>query len=157
MRKFTLFCMFSLVFAVSAMAQKANVKVQYTQARLLDTQSNSYVKPLTVELKVADGGRVRDQWRIAREDAEAAMNGDIANIRSYAVYLSSNKHNCDVIVAATFNIKTSDDGKYYDIEVVGFPASFVNWKTATQADYEWIRMEKVQTTADRDKIQAVVK
>lgn len=157
MKKLTLFCMFCLVSVVGAMAQKSNVKVQYTQARLLDTQSNGYVKPLTVELKVNDGGRVKDQWRIDREDAEAAMNGDITNIRSYAVYLSSQKHDCDVIVAATFNIRTSDDGKYYDVEVVGFPASFVNWKTATQADYEWIRMEKSLTTADRDKIQAVVK
>ena len=158
MRKFTLFCMLSLVFAVSAMAQKPNVKIQDTQARLLDMQSNGYVKPLTVELKVDDSkGRVRDQWQLTREQAETEMNGDLANIRSYAVYMSSKKHNCDVIVAATFNFRTSDDGKGYEIEVVGFPASFVNWKTATQADYEWIRMEKVQTTADRDKIQAVVK
>lgn len=158
MRKVILFCLFSLVATVGVMAQKTNVKIQDTQARLLDMQSNGYVKPLTVELKVDDSkGRIRDVWPLTREQAEVEMGGDIPNIRSYAVFLSSKKHNCDVIVAATFNFKTADDGKGYEIEVVGFPASFVNWKTATTADYEWIRMEKVLTTSDREKMQAVVK
>lgn len=158
MKKIILFSMFGLVFSVCAMAQKTTVKIQDTQARLLDMQSNGYVKPLTVELKVDDSkGRVRDTWTLDREKVEIEMNGDLKNIRSYAVYMSSKKHNCDVIVAATFNFSTTDDGKGYEIEVVGFPASFINWKTASQADYEWIRMEKTQTTADREKIQAIVK
>lgn len=158
MRKLILFSMFGLVFVVNAMAQKPNVKIQETQARLLDMWSNGYVKPLTVELKVDESkGRIRDQWQLTREQAETEMNGDLKNIRSYAVYMSSKKHNCDVIVAATFNFKSTDDGKGYEIELVGFPASFINWKTATQADYEWIRMEKTQTTMDIDKIQAVIK
>ena len=157
MRKFILFSAFSLAFAVSAMAQKTNIKIQDTQARLLDVQSNGYVKPLTVELKVDETkGRIRDQWVLTVDQYEE-MNRDIVNVRSYAVYMSSKKHSCDVIVAATFNFHTADDNKGYEVEVVGFPASFINWKTATQADYEWIRMEKTQTTADIDKIQAVVK
>ena len=85
------------------------------------------------------------------------MKGDIVNIRSYAVYMSSQKHNADVIVAATFNIKTNDEGTGYIVTVVGYPATFANWKTAEASDYEWIRMEKTLTTADREKISAIVK
>ena len=35
--------------------------------------------------------------------------------------------------------------------------TFINWKTAEASDYEWIRMEKTLTTADKDKIAAVIK
>ena len=158
MKKTILLCVFSLVTTAGTMAQKTTVKIQETQARLLDMQSNGYVKPLTVELKIDDSkGRVCDIWPLSKEQVDVEMRGDIANIRSYAIYMSSKKHSADVIVAATFNFKTTDNGDGYEIEVVGFPASFVNWKTATQADYEWIQMEKTQTTADREKIKAIIK
>lgn len=158
MKKTLFLCLFSLVSTIGAMAQKTTVKIQDTQARLLDMKSNGYVKPLTVELKVDDSkGRIRDTWPLTKDQVEIEMKGDIANIRSYAVYMSSKKHNADVIVAATFNFKTSDNGEGYEMEVVGFPASFINWKTATQQDYEWIQMEKVQTTSERDKINAIIK
>lgn len=141
-----------------AYAQRDKVKIQDTQARLLDVTSNAYVKPLTVELKVdKTKGRIRDEWSLTREQAEVEMKGDIVNIRSYAVYMSSQKHNADVIVAATFNFRTNDEGTGYQITVVGYPATFENWKTADASDYEWIRMEKTLTTADREKISAVVK
>lgn len=158
MKKTLFFCLFCLLATFGAMAQKTTVKIQDTQARLLDVQSNAYVRPLTVELKVEDSkGRIRDTWPLTKEQVEVEMRGDIVNIRSYAVYMSSKKHNADVIVAATFNFKSSDTTDGYEIEVVGFPASFINWKTASQDDYEWIKMEKTQTTADREKIQAIIK
>lgn len=147
------------VLALHAQAQKTTVKMQETQARALDMQANGYVRPLTVELQVIDpaAGSVRDIWPLTKEQAEVEMHGDLQNIRSYAVYMSSKKHKADVIVAATFNFRTSEQTGGYEIEVVGFPAKFVNWKTATPADLEWIRMEKVQTTSERDKLGAVVK
>lgn len=158
MKKLLLFTLFIFIATIGALAQKTTVKIQDTQARLLDVQSNGYVKPLTVELKVDESkGRVRDTWPLTKEQVEVEMRGDIANIRSYAIYMSSKKHNADVIVAATFNFKTSEHADGYEMEVVGFPATFINWKTATPADYEWIRMEKTQTTSDREKIQAVIK
>ena len=158
MKKIILFLTLSVLAFGTAMAQKTTVKIQDTQARMLDVTSNGYVKPLTVELKVDESkGRVRDVWPLTKEQAEVEMKGDIVNIRSYAVYMSSKKHNADVIVAATFNFKSSDDGDGYEIEVVGFPASFINWKTATTTDYEWIKMEKTQTTSEREKIQAIIK
>ena len=150
---FTVLC---TVLSIGTFAQKTTVRMQDTQARLLDVSSNAYVKPLTVELNVQKD-RVRKTWNLTKDEAENQMNGDLANIRAWAVYKTSQLYDCDVIVAATFNFRTNDKADGYEIEVVGFPANFINWKTATQADYEWIKMEKVQTTSDRDKIQAVVK
>ncbi|HRF86108.1 MAG TPA: hypothetical protein PLN34_06055 [Alloprevotella sp.] len=158
MKKIVLISLLATVFGNMAFAQKTTYKMQEVQARLLDVQSNAYVKPLTVELKVDETkGRIRDKWMLTKEQAETEMKGEIVNIRSYGVYMSSKKHDADVIVAATFNLRTTDDGSGYELEVVGFPARFFNWKTATPADYDWIRMEKTITTADRDKISAIVK
>lgn len=158
MKKQILIVLLALGCMSSVYAQKDRVKVQDTQARLLDVTSNAYVKPLTVELKVdRTKGRIRDEWSLTKEQAEGEMKGDIVNIRSYAVYMSSQKHNADVIVAATFNFRTNDEGTGYQITVVGYPAIFENWKTADATDYEWIRMEKTLTTTDREKISAVVK
>lgn len=158
MKKQILIALLALGCVSSAYAQKDKVKIQDTQARLLDVTSNAYVKPLTVELKIDQSkGRIRDEWTLTKEQAESEMKGDIVNIRSYAVYMSSQKHNADVIVAATFNFRTNDEGTGYLITVVGYPATFQNWKTADNTDYEWIRMEKTLTTADREKISAVVK
>lgn len=157
-----LIVMVSLVLACAgqAAAQQQRVitkKQQFTQARLLDVTSNAYVRPLTVELSVDKSkGRINDVWELSPEDVESLKN-DLSNIRSYGVYMSSNKHNADVIVAATFNFRTNDAGTGYILNVVGYPATFVNWKTADTADLEWIRLEKTLTTADREKISAVVK
>lgn len=157
MKKFLFTILALAAFAVSY-AQKSSTRIQDTQARLLDVTSNAYVHPLTVELQVIESaGRIRDVWPLTREQAEVEMQGDIVNIRSYGVFMSSKKHNADVIVAATFNFHTTDDGKGYEIEVVGFPAIFTKWATAKPTDYEWIRMEKVQTTDDRDRLKALVK
>lgn len=140
------------------MAQKTTVKFQDTQARMLDVETNAYVKPMTVELQMLNSGnRINDVWTLTVEQVES-MKGDIANIRSYGLFMSSQKHNADVIVGATFNLVSEDvREKGYKLEVVGFPAKFVNWKTATQADYEWIRMEKTNTVSEKDKLKAIVK
>ncbi len=158
MKRIILLALLAVGSIGGAQAQKDKVKIQDTQARLLDVTSNAYVKPLTVELVIDKSkGRIRDEWTLTKELAETEMKGDIVNIRSYAVYMSSQKHNADVIVAATFNFRTNDEGTGYLITVVGYPATFQNWKTADASDYEWIRMEKTLTTADREKISAVVK
>ena len=147
-------------YAILGYAQKTTqVQYQETQARLLDVSSNAYVKPLTVELKVKGNQRIREVVKIPRNFALVAMKADPSNWRSYAVYEVSKRMACDVIVAATFNIKYDEVAGDQDvqIEVVGYPADFTNWQTASTQDLEWIRMEKTITTAEREKIAAAVK
>lgn len=156
--KKVLFMLALILSTGSIWAQKTTVKFQDTQARMLDVQTNAYVKPMTVELRMLNSGqRIKDVWPLTIEQVES-MNGDIVNIRSYGVYMSSQKHNADVIVGATFNLRSEDTKeKGYILEVVGFPAEFINWKTATEPDYEWIKMEKTYTVSEREKIKAIVK
>ena len=102
-KKLILVIFLTFIGAIGAYAQKTNVRMQETQARLLDVTSNAYVKPLTVELQIDKSkGRIKDEWTLTREQAEQEMNGDLVNIRSYAIYMSSQKHNADVIVAVSY-------------------------------------------------------
>lgn len=160
MKKFLVLASLVILGTTATFAQKTTqVQYQETQARLLDVSSNAYVKPMTVELKVKSDKRIREMVKIPRDFALTAMKADPSNWRSYAVYEVSKRLDCDVIVAATFNIKFDEvaGDKDVQIEVVGFPADFVNWQTATEKDLEWIRMEKTITTAEREKIAAAVK
>ena len=153
--KRTVFMMIALAMCTISFAQKTEFKFQATQARLLDVMSNAYVKPLTVELQIISSKHVSEIIKLTKQEVEQDMKGDLENVRSYAVYRASQLHDCDVIVAATFNIRTAGDG--YEVNIIGYPANFVNWKTATQADYEWIQMEKTVTTSEREKIAAAIK
>ena len=154
--KKTLLVGMALLSSIICFAQKGTYHFQDTQARLLDVMTNAYVKPLTVELQVLANKHREWTIELTNKDVEQ-MNGELNNIRSFAIYSISKKEDCDVIVAATINVKSKDDGTGFLINVVGYPANFINWKTATQEDYEWIRMEKTQTTSELDKIKAVVK
>ena len=160
MKKVLFTIILGVICSINAFAQKTTqVQYQETQARLLDVSSNAYVKPLTVELKVKGNQRIREVVKIPRDFALTAMKADPSNWRSYAVYEVSKRLQCDVIVAATFNIKFDEvaGDKEIEVEVVGFPADFTNWQTASNQDLEWIRMEKTITTAEREKIAAAVK
>lgn len=156
MKKYFLVASMALCLACTAKAQKLET-YQSTQARVLEPQSNAYVHPLTVELKIIENGqRVRDSWHLTPENVNA-FRGNVQDIRSWGIYMSCQKHDCDVIVAATFNLKSDDTSNGYELEVVGYPAIYQNWKTATQTDYEWIRSEKTFTTDEREKVSAVIK
>ncbi len=125
-------------------AQRTTVHMQNTQARMLDVQANAYVKPLVTELNINESlGKISDTWQLSKEQAEVSLGGNLDNIRSYALYLSSNKHSADVIVAALFDVKTSSDGSGYEVTVVGFPANYSNWRVADDSDLEWIKAEKM--------------
>lgn len=50
----------------------------------------------------------------------------------------------------------NDEGGY-TVTVVGFPAVFSKWYTATKDDYEWIRIKKLAPTDEKGVIAPVVK
>lgn len=150
----------TLIGAVTTDAQKS-VKFEYqnSQARVLDVSPTTYVKPLISEVIVdTSKGRIRDEWKLNTDEflSRSIKNDDnatIENLRTYAVYKSSEKHDCDLIVAATFDIRITENGA--TISIVGYPANFANWKTGTVADYDWILKEPEQrhshsTSIDED-------
>lgn len=134
-------------FAMSMQAQK-NVKFEFqtSEARTLDLYPSTYIHPLIAEVVVdTKTGRIHDSWNLSYEDYKAredpnSSQATLQNLRAYALFKSSEKHNCDIIVAATFDIKITDQGT--TINIVGYPANFTNWSTGVKADYDWILLER---------------
>lgn len=122
--------------------------IRDSQARVLDVYPSTYVKPVIAELSVdTSKGRIRDTWTLTPEELASRTIRDNAaltmqNLRTYAVYKSSEQHCCDVVIAATFDIRITEKGA--TITIVGYPANFSNWQTGTVADYDWIKYEPHQ-------------
>lgn len=158
MKKKLLFLVSVMFITTTAYAQRTSTTYHYedTQARALDMVSMGYVKPLVNEVKV-DAAKGRQKFIISMEKnfVEGDMKGDVANIRSYGVFKASENWQCDVVVAPTFHLFTNETGGY-TLEVVGFSGNFVNWRTMTDADLEWIRTTQPSTVATR-QIDAVTK
>lgn len=157
-----------------ANAQKNVVLYENTQSRVSsESVMNTYVKPLTVEIEVIKGlrlaqgtqtadGRVTITYTRDSEWVEKTMRGELSEIRSWAVFQACKDCSADVILVPTFSFSNNRDNMGniipgYQITIVGFPAKFINWQTATPADYEWIKMEQTQTTDDRENLRAIVR
>lgn len=133
----------------SAMADKTvKFDFQTSEAMTMDVYPSTYIQPLVAEVVVdTKSGRIHDTWELSLKDFQARAYPDnddatLANLRAYGLYKSSEKHNCDVIVAAMFDIRISDTGAV--IKLIGYPANFSNWRTGINADYQWINIERGQ-------------
>lgn len=147
---------------MDSFAQKTvKFEMQESQARVLDVNPSTYVKPVIAELSVdTSKGRLHDTWTLdANELAARVIKNDdkatLQNLRTYAVYKSSEKAKCDVLIAATFDIRITDEGA--SITVIGYPANFTNWKTGTVADYEWIKNEPGQINITSTSVEGADK
>ena len=126
-------------------AQKEWRETQVSESRVLELSPTTYVKPLVADVQVnTSTGRVRDTWHLNQHElASRRLSNDVEtlnNLRARGVFKSAEAHDCDIIVAATFDIRITRDGA--DITVVGYPANFGNWSNTKDSDYNWIRLEK---------------
>lgn len=137
-------------------------KFSDTQARMLEVTTKSYVRPLVVDLNVV-GSRTLFKKQYSKRDVEVAMGGNLDNLRSRAIYDATDKYNCDAIVAATFMIELSEDGNFYNLEMKGFPANFVqsSWHPMDEKDFEWLKIDKglgnYDKANDPDRAGAVIR
>lgn len=136
-----------MAIGFSLQGQKTvKVDFQSSQSRFLETSPNAYMKPLVAEVVVDKAkGRIRDSWTIDAIDLSSrTIEGNLAatllNLKSYALFKSAEKHNCDMIIVPTFDIHITNTGA--TISVAGYPANFSNWTTGTTADYDWILLER---------------
>lgn len=143
-----------------AEVNQSTLRLQESQARLLDLISSGHVKPIVADLHVdtnhpnSENGRITDEWFLSEK--EVAELGSMAEIRSYGLYKSAVRHHADVIVAATFNFRYDESKKGYLLTIVGYPASFENFKTADTNDLKLIKMNKSMDAKEEDKTKAIV-
>lgn len=162
-----LLTMFLIVTGISVTNAQTRVEVRESQARIIEPIQNVYIKPLTAKLDLIKGkgkdgkDKICDSWYYTMKDV-AALDGKTDNLRKDALFKSTLKHDADVIVAATFELKPSDPTEHggekgYEVIVYGYPAIYTEWKTATPEDDQWIHTERtyMSNEAEKNKTQAI--
>lgn len=156
MRKIFMLALCIISFSGAVQAQKI-VKYRNSQSRLAEPKMGVYIKPLIADLKIDMAkGKIRDVWNFTMEEVNS-MKGEVENVRKRALFMSTEKHGADVIVAASFDIVSQDNGDGYMVTVIGYPANYVNWRTATAEDNEWIKNEKLAPNTGGEQTQAITK
>ena len=152
LRKACVVALCAMGWTLTADAQKTAV-YRSSQTRLVEPRMGVYTKPLIADLEIVkDLGKIKDVWTFTPEEVNA-LGGDEVNVRTRALYLSVDSHKVDVIVAASFDMESTNAGT--KVTVIGYPARFVNWRTATDADNEWIRNEVMKPEDNRKATQAI--
>ena len=159
MKKLILLIALILGCTLESYAQKSTFQFRDAQSRAGDAVSEVCVKPVVAEVRLLGGETPKRQvftYKFTREEVEIGLKGDLGNVRSWATYKANEDAGSDVIMAATYKVETNDEGGY-TVTVVGFPAVFSKWYTATKDDYEWIRIKKLAPTDEKGVISPVVK
>lgn len=146
------------IVAMSSFAQKTktvsettahtDATYQFTQARKPQVWVEPMVKPLVVEVDIMPEAPKFWKKTLGRHKVEVELEGKLENVYNYGIFLYTEDTKSDMIVAATYNFYTNPDrtgdGDWYIIEIKGFPAKFMNWRTATVSDYEWMKIPAVK-------------
>lgn len=149
MKKRFLALLFVVGISAFAMAHAETIVKQVkisSTARGLNVDPTFYAHPLVADVVVdTKTGRIRDTWHLTAQELLSRMdtkddNATLANLRAYAMFKSSEQHNCDMIVSPTFDVKFGSDGA--DITIVGYCANFTNFQVATNEDLIWITNTK---------------
>lgn len=147
------FLLLGSMIGMSASAQKTQTTTttahsettyQYTQARMPQVLVEPLVKPLVVEVQVMENAPTFWKKQLSRFKVENELEGKLENVYNYGIFLYTEDTKSDMIVAATYNFYTNpnrtNDDDWYILEIKGFPAKFTEWRTATTADYEWMKI-----------------
>lgn len=172
MRKLLL-SVFTIAFAMSAYSQ-SNVRFQQSQTRIIEPLQDVYVRPLVVDLEIIKSDRqVYGPFaEYLDKDVTQISMAELDNAKKNAVYNAAIIDDADVIVAATFDVRTPEKGKGILITVRGYPAKYTNWRKVSANgtdpetgkpvnDYEWLEKSlfdglKIRSvTRGDDKTEAV--
>jgi len=118
---------------------------QQSQSRVIEPKQDVFIVPLVADIQVMDKQERQDYGPYptpVNATPQSATFDDIVTwLKSDALWKANREANSDLIVAATFNIKSDDKGKNYLVTVSGYPAKFINFRSLKLdkiEDYEWI-------------------
>lgn len=142
--RFVLTILLSL-YGVSSVAQ---VRVfEESQARLAEPELKVFVRPLVADLEVLNNQERQYYGPFVFEvqSIDKLTDADLENFKATAMQRATRESEADLIIGATFNTYVeSTSPNTVKIEIVGFPAKYVNFRpigTNEQIDdYEMIRV-----------------
>ncbi len=164
-----------LIIASLAMGVYAQqVKFQQSQTRIIEPLQDVYVRPLVVDLEIIKTDRqvYGPFTEYMDKDVTQISLAELDDAKKNAAYNAAIIDDADVIVAATFDVRTPEKGKGILITVRGYPAKYTNWRKVSANgtdpetgkpvnDYEWLENSlfeglKIRSiTKSEDKTEAL--
>lgn len=125
---------------------------QDSEARKLEAVSTAIIRPVVGDVQVGTE-KIEDKWKFSTQQY-ANLGYDLQNVQNRGLYLSSKKHNADIIVAPIFNFERIGEGEsaYYELSITGYLGNFTNWKPMEAKDSTWMRADALYNVRDPYKI-----
>ena len=140
---FMLFCMVTV--ATQAQNKKGNDNVSYDEAtaRSINPVAMAHTTPIVADLSVTSQRIAHSETfenALTQEDIDnPSYSAEINYLKDYTLTRAAELNNADIILVPIYNVKTSDDMKTITVKVTGYPATYTNFRKATNADLELIR------------------
>lgn len=125
---------------------------QYSEARKLEAEATAIIRPVVGDVQVGSE-KIEDKWKFS--DLQYANLGyNLQNVQNRGLYLSSKKHNADIIVAPIFNFERIGEGEsaYYELSITGYLGNFTNWKPMEAKDSTWMRADALYNVKNNEKL-----
>lgn len=130
-----------LASAVGGYAQDKDT-FHSSQARSLEPTQEVFIRPKIARLEVLNGeNRIKTDpipFEGDQYDFHVLTVERLQNIKATALYMAADFYDADVILGATFDVRSLKKGKGVEIVVKGYPAKYVDWEDAKDEDYIWI-------------------
>ena len=143
MKKFVLM----LMCGMSVFCTMAQVRTfEESQSRILEPEQKVYIRPLVADLEVLNNQKRMSFGPYIYEMSSKSINeSDLVNLKATSVFKAALSADADLILGATFNVFVeSSEPNTVKIEVIGFPAKYVNFRPIGSEekvdDYELIRV-----------------
>lgn len=153
MKKVFLFCL-TLVVSSNAFAQfrPDNIVYQESFARNLEPIHSMLTTPSIADLEISSKKITYTEKNLFKP---YIVNRDLIKmlpeLKKIALNRAAQQHNADVLVAATLDITTNSRGRL-EITVTGYPATYKNFRKATDAEIEVLSKAKRIPGEQHDKI-----
>lgn len=123
---------------------------QDSEARKLETVATAIIRPVVGDVQVGTE-KIEDKWKFSAQQY-ANLGYDLQSVQNRGLYLSTKKHNADIIVAPIFNFERIGEGEsaYYELSITGYLGNFTNWKPMEAKDSTWMRANKLYNVKVED-------
>ena len=144
--------MASIMLGTIALASCSQNLYRYDEsnARFEEPTMKTYVSPTIADLNVqstrVSHTEVFDNSLDLKDLNAPDRSGTITYMKAYTVSMAARKSNADVIIGPIFDMRTSDDFQKVTVSVVGYPATYVNFRKATDDDFKLIRQSTATNT-----------
>ena len=124
----------SLLF-FSCKTTEESFSYKETTARYLQPSMSGYITPTVADLNVSSAKISHSEtFENTIKDASLASSPELEYMKNYTLAQAVVINNADVLVGHIFDVKTQKKGEEVVVTVTGYPATYVNFRKATDDD-----------------------